>query len=229
MRLNSTSNFIKHSSRKVKAFLAVSMPLVTAPLNRYIRRMSDPASAIVLPPDLQGYISSLDATDAHARRLLDGLSDRQANWQPDVSRWSIAMCLDHLALTSESYLAALTTAAANARPGHRSLQPAGWFSRFFLKKTEPPATLKIKAPKNIQPAAAIPAQQALAHFLAANDAVRSFARTTAHLDLCSTRFRNPFVRGLNFTVATGLLIICAHNRRHLWQADQVRQSRDFPR
>jgi hypothetical protein len=34
---------------------------------------------------------------------------------------------------------------------------------------------------------------------------------------------------VNFTVATGLLVITAHNRRHLWQAEQILKRQDFPR
>ncbi len=43
------------------------------------------------------------------------------------------------------------------------------------------------------------------------------------MDLNRIRFKNPFVHLLSFTVGTGLLIILAHDRRHLWQAEQVGQ------
>jgi hypothetical protein len=123
----------------------------------------------------------------------------------------------------------LQTAAAHARPGHTKLQPAGWLSRYFLKKAEPPVSLKIKAPSKIQPPSTISKNDALAHFQQSNVDVRQFTIETAGLDLCSIRFKNPFVPLLNFTVATGLLVIAAHNRRHLWQAEQVVKREDFPR
>jgi hypothetical protein len=53
-------------------------------------------------------------------------------------------------------------------------------------------------------------------------------REGAGLGLNSIRFRNPFIGFLRFTVGAGLLIIAAHDRRHLWQAGQVRQSAAFP-
>jgi hypothetical protein len=43
------------------------------------------------------------------------------------------------------------------------------------------------------------------------------------------RFWNPFVLGLRFTVGTGFQIIASHGRRHLLQAERVRDSADFPR
>jgi hypothetical protein len=36
------------------------------------------------------------------------------------------------------------------------------------------------------------------------------------------RFPNPFIRGVRFSLATGLHVIAAHERRHLWQASRVR-------
>jgi hypothetical protein len=134
-----------------------------------------------------------------------------------------------MAHTNRVYLGALESAASRAHSGHRPVQPAGWFSRFFLRKAEPPVSLKIKAPKNIRPSASISKSDALSGFTNSNQQVREFITRTASLDLCGVRFRNPFIRGLNFTVATGLLVIAAHNRRHLWQMQQVLANPAFPR
>ena len=50
------------------------------------------------------------------------------------------------------------------------------------------------------------------------------------VDAVRTKFPNPFLKGLRlFDVAAGILIILAHNRRHLAQAEKVLQHRDFPR
>lgn len=57
--------------------------------------------------------------------------------------------------------------------------------------------------------------------MAEHDRVRALIRESQNLDLNRIRFRNPFVRLFYFTVGTGLLVISAHDRRHLWQAKQV--------
>jgi hypothetical protein len=41
-------------------------------------------------------------------------------------------------------------------------------------------------------------------------------------------FRNPFVPVIRFTVGTGLEILSKHERRHLLQAERVRESAGFP-
>jgi hypothetical protein len=43
------------------------------------------------------------------------------------------------------------------------------------------------------------------------------------------RFKNPFVPLLRFTVGTGLMVINAHDRRHLWQAERVQVAPGFPK
>ncbi len=47
--------------------------------------------------------------------------------------------------------------------------------------------------------------------------LRAFLRAHADLDLAAVRFPNPFLRGVRFSLATGLHVITAHKRRHLWQ------------
>jgi hypothetical protein len=48
------------------------------------------------------------------------------------------------------------------------------------------------------------------------------------MDFNRIRFHNPIIVLFPFTVATGLLIINAHDRRHLWQATRVKESSGFP-
>jgi hypothetical protein len=65
----------------------------------------------------------------------------------------------------------------------------------------------------------------VAAFRAVQRDVVSFVRDTAELDLNRVRFRNPFLKGLKlFNVATGVLVIAAHERRHLLQAGKARQA-----
>jgi hypothetical protein len=64
---------------------------------------------------------------------------------------------------------------------------------------------------------------AFAGFKTSQDQIRAFLRANADLDLTGVRFPNPFVKGLRFSLATGLNVLTAHERRHLWQAWAVRR------
>jgi hypothetical protein len=90
---------------------------------------------------------------------------------------------------------------------------------------EPPvkAPFKMKAQRIIEPRAA-PLANAFASFTTSQDEVRAFLGAYADLDLARVRFPNPFVRGIRLSLATGLHVIAAHERRHLGQAWRVRRA-----
>jgi hypothetical protein len=41
------------------------------------------------------------------------------------------------------------------------------------------------------------------------------------LDLANLKFTSPFFKLLRLSVIAGFTVITAHERRHLWQAEQV--------
>ena len=69
-----------------------------------------------------------------------------------------------------------------------------------------------------------PLGDATAAFLASLDDVRAFLRQFAAIDLAGVSFPNPLVPGIRFSLATGLHVLAAHQRRHLWQAWNVRRA-----
>jgi hypothetical protein len=81
--------------------------------------------------------------------------------------------------------------------------------------------MKAKAPKNIKPRTSPSLADAAAAFLASHAEAQNFLRANADLDLAAIRFPNPFIKGLRFSLATGLHAIPAHERRHLYQARAV--------
>lgn len=187
----------------------------------------------MFPTDLSTLVDSLDRVDAAVTRLTSGLSDAQFNWQPHEGRgWSIGQCLDHLRASAVTYLAPMTSAADDARARglmrRDPIRPGGRPSKWFIAMMGPQPRVKMKAPGKIVPGATFTRPEAVAAFLAAQAQVRDFVQRYADLDLNAVRFVNPFIGGLRFTVATGLLVIEAHNRRHLWQAEQVAQAPGFP-
>ena len=186
-------------------------------------------TAAALPPDLQALDDAFDAAERDARAVAAGLSESQGTWQPQPGAWSVAECLDHLATANRVYLAAMEPSAARARSAGRLRRgPAepGVVGRWFARYLEPPAhaVFKTKAPRKIRPRPSPPLHDAIAAFLASQKDVRAFIRTYAGIDLAGVRFPNPFIRGVRFSLATGLHVTAAHERRHLWQAWRVRRA-----
>ena len=182
-----------------------------------------------LPSDLGKLDEAFAAAEEEARALVDGLSEPLAAWRADEGSWSVAECLDHLATANRVYLAAMRPSAERAlRDGRRRRGPAhpGLIGGWFVKYLEPPvrARLKSKAPRAIRPRAAPPLAGAITSFVESQDDIRAFLRTYAGIDLSGVRFPNPFIRGVRFSLATGLHVLAAHERRHLWQAWRIRKA-----
>jgi hypothetical protein len=181
------------------------------------------------PPDVVALEAALDAAERDARDLVAGVSEAQGAWRPAPDAWSIAECVDHLATANRIYLGAMTPPAdralTNGRRRRRPIQP-GVLGGLFVRSMEPPVKTysKRRAPRTIRPRTAPPLADAVRAFLASQDDVRRFLRTYADIDLSGVHFPNPFVPGIRFSLATGLHVIAAHERRHLWQAWNVRRS-----
>lgn len=184
---------------------------------------------MTLPADIQTFVDQLDANDRDATALVEGLSEEHGVWRAAPGSWSISECLDHLATGGRVYLQSMQPAADEARAqGRRRRGPAlpGWAGRAFINMLEPPPKWwsKLGAPKKIAPRTAPPLASAFTDFMASQVNVRAFLIANADLDLAGLGFVNPFIPGVRFSLATGLGVTTAHNRRHLLQARRVRQA-----
>lgn len=173
--------------------------------------------------------SALSANDAAAKQLLDGLTEQQLNWQPSPTSWSIGQCFDHLCATTDLYLPPIL-AALKDKPDSPVNEIAlgsvsSWFIRSFIEPS--PNTKRAKAPSKIKPASST-SLSVLDRFLSGNQSCRDLLLTARCKNVNRIRFWNPFIPGLRFTVAAGLEIIPAHQRRHLLQAQRARDSAQFP-
>ncbi|HET8546555.1 MAG TPA: DinB family protein [Bryobacteraceae bacterium] len=186
-------------------------------------------SRTALPDDLEAVSAQFAANEQAARELLTGLTREQANWRPDPRRsWSVVQCIDHLARTNDVYGSALTDAIQRAvlrrPPPRRGPLAPGWLARKILRSIEPPVRRHFASPPIVLPEDTREPQEALASLIESHDSLRRMMADAADLDLNRIRFRNPFLRNWKlFSVATGLLVLPAHERRHLWQARNVRE------
>lgn len=174
--------------------------------------------------DIRELLRQLDAVEHDAHSLVAGLDEDAASRRPAPDRWSIAECFDHLAKTNTAYLIGMEQAAAQARArGRYRTGPAtpGLIGGWFARSQEPPVKQRMKSPRMIVPQPQASLGMALPSFLASHEKVRAFVTTHADLDLAHVRFRNPFVWGVRFSLASALHIIAAHERRHLQQIAHV--------
>lgn len=187
--------------------------------------------ATPLPEDLQALRAKLEASDREAHALLHDLNEEQLNWRPDERSWSVAQCLDHLNVANRAYLAPMLGAVERARrAGDVQLAPIrpGFLGRWFVSTLEPPPKRRLPAPGKIVPALRKGRAELTEEWRLVQTELTAVLREGAGIDLNAARFVNPLLPLIRFSVGTGFLIIDAHERRHLWQAEQVRRKPGFP-
>ncbi len=179
-------------------------------------------------------LAELRDSEEVATQLIRGVSEMQGNWQPQGGRgWSIWQCLEHLALTNQIYREALRKALASSKAIRkiatgREIRP-GWFGSWFLSKVEPPVGITVKTKPKATPGARGDLAEAIARFVESHEPLREIIMSWDSVDLNRVRYPNPFIPLVRFTVGTGLLIANAHDRRHLWQAQRVKEAPEYPK
>jgi hypothetical protein len=185
-----------------------------------------------IPPDVQALLDQLTANGLAAAALERELAPEQLRWRSDAASWSIAQCIDHLAVADRTYLEALRTGLEEARARgwmRRGPIRPGWIERKFIYSLEPPPRFRMPAPRKIVPALD-PEPAALWRGFAAGQAeLTALLKASAGLDLNRARFVNPFLPLVRMRAGSGFQVITAHERRHLWQAQKIRLRPEFPR
>jgi hypothetical protein len=173
----------------------------------------------------------IDAVVARKDSLLRGLSQTQALWRPQPGAWSIAECLDHLNRTSSMYLKLMRVTFERERH-NASLPPKAFRLSFFGRKfagyLEPPYRVKVKAPQSVVPESQVELGQVNAEFDRLRLDLRGFVLEAGRVDMGAISFASPFASILKLNLAEASVIMLAHDRRHLWQAENVRQHPQFP-
>jgi hypothetical protein len=194
--------------------------------------MASPASE-ALPADIARLVSEFDDIQHATDDLLDGLDDEQFNWLPAPGAWSIGQCFDHLNVANAMYVDCIDRAIASARAADR--RPRGplsstVFGRWFVASLEPPVRARLRAARKIRPAAArLHKAEVWPAFVRIHGQIRTLLREGARVDLNSARFRNPFVGIVFMRSSTAFRVMSAHDRRHIWQATNVRRTPGFPK
>jgi DinB family protein len=187
---------------------------------------------IAVPADLQEIIDALAAVERDADRIVAPLDDEQFNWSPARNAWSIAQCLDHLNVANARYFGAMSAAVARAEAcGLTRREPirSSIVGRWFVAMLEPPVRLKTRAPGTIRPARHRRKAEVWPEFVRQHTHMRASIAAWGQVDLNRAVFPNPLARYGRLRAGTGLRIIAAHDRRHVWQASRVRAAHRFPR
>ena len=167
-----------------------------------------------------------------AEQLVEGLTEQQLNWKPDASQWSIAQCLDHLAVTARAWEQILTEAIARGRqkypvaapPRYSPSMVGGW----LIDNAGPELKRKFRAPKVFRPTDSSKIQDSLQSFIESQNRFLEFVNNSRGLDYNKTRLRSPVTPLMRYSLADAFVVVVVHDQRHLAQARRVRELTNFP-
>ncbi len=185
-------------------------------------------------PDIAMLIVEIDANLSHAESITHSLTHEQFQWRPQPGRWSIGECFAHLNVTNSYALGAIEKGIAKGRhkKGEGPFQ-YGFLVRKFIASQEPPATKKFKAPKVFLPPSAIDLDMTLAEYRRISNELKRLTKEADGLHLARVKVEmtalHPALRHfVKMPLGGQLLLTTTHDRRHLWQAEQVRNDPAFP-
>lgn len=160
-------------------------------------------------------------------RLAETVSEQEWISRPAGDGWSMDECVAHLTLTNRRYVPILAE-ASDAAPVfdddegppprlHRDL--AG---RLLSWMMEPPVRFRLPTRVEFTPDGPLSRARTVAEFDAAQAAIQQQIRAMEGLDITRIRVTSPFNASLRYSAYSALHILAAHERRHLWQAERVR-------
>lgn len=167
-------------------------------------------------------VKYLEETRDGVVAAVSSLSDAQMHFKPAPNRWSVAECLEHIALAEDSLMMNVSQNVMKAAPG----TPDRDFSKIDANVLAmiPDRSHKRQAPPELVPTGRWTPDETLKHFLASREKTIEYMKTTP--DLRAHVADGPMGQ---LDAYEWLLLIGAHSRRHTEQIDEVKADPNFPK
>jgi DinB superfamily len=174
-------------------------------------------------------LEQIQSITRKAEKLVQGRSNEDLVWKSDPGAWSVAECLDHLAQTTEVFLAPISEAVASAPilTNDRSLR-TGTLARLFIRNLEPPYRLRFKVLPQLTPCRH-DFRSAWTSFLTAQSSLQELVRSATGLAIDRVKIKSPVYARIAYNIYGSLCMLAAHERRHLWQIEQILAAIDATR
>jgi hypothetical protein len=178
---------------------------------------------------LGSLLEQFQSATREARKLVLGRSARELTRGLEPGSWSAAECLDHLARTTGSFLPAISRAisAAPKLTTNRALR-TGTIVSLLIRNLEPPYRRRYKvipqlAPQNTDFEAAWSA------FEESQSRLSETVCSATGLAIDKVKVPCPLCAHVTYNAYGAFRMLAAHQRRHLWQVQQILTALDRSR
>ncbi len=185
--------------------------------------MTAPQVARSLSPQLTDLRHQFEACSEHAQQMFAAHAEAALTQRPVTGGWCAAECIVHLTLTTANYEAIFQDGFSRAVKG------SGPYKRDFKGKLlawimEPPYRHGVKTRPNFEPLNLGSTQQVLAGFLESQKVMFARLERANGFALDKVKVASPFKQSVTYNMYSLFWILAAHQRRHLWQAEQALKS-----
>lgn len=169
-------------------------------------------------------VAQLTKTQEHLKKTVENLSAEQLNFKATSESWSIAECVEHLAISEITFSGMLTgslqTPADSTKRGDVSMSDEKLLAIITDRST------KVKTSKSFEPSG---------KFGTYEETLNAFnAKRNGHLELIKTTnedLRNHYGK-LPFGTIDGfqiLIFMSGHTERHVKQMEEIKSHENFPK
>ena len=159
------------------------------------------------------------------------LDERQLNWRPAATSWSVAQCFDHLLTANREMFQAIDTALDGSHPRtvwQRLPILPRVLGSMLIKSQAPETKRKFTAPRKAEPAWSTIDPRIIERFVVSQHEAAVRVASIDRRDMAGTIMISPFVSFIAYSVIDGCRLIVTHQRRHYEQARRVTQEPGFP-
>jgi DinB superfamily len=170
---------------------------------------------------LASLLEQISRATLEARKLVLGRSACDLTTRLEPESWSAAECLDHLARTTNAFVPAISKAMAAAPRlrTNRALR-TGAIALLLIRHLEPPYRLRYKVLTQLVPQEK-DFDSAWSAFEKSQSRLSEAVCSAAALAIDEVKVQCPVYAPVTYNVYGAFRMLAAHERRHLWQIQQI--------
>jgi hypothetical protein len=174
--------------------------------------------------DLSARLESIAAIEKDLDQLVSVVTEGQFHAPTRSGGWSIGHCLEHLILSGMAFVACWDEGLQSlSRASHHYGWAASWWSRLVIWRMEPPYRLKARTSRALTPCSRRSRDETLARFHDMHAEVVRRVELSREREAYGINVRVPVASWLRYPLAFSIDLALAHERRHVWQAREVRR------
>jgi uncharacterized damage-inducible protein DinB len=195
-------------------------------LSASIANAQTPAKATLTPAEREAAVKYLEETRAKVLDSVKDLSDEQWKFKPAADRWSVAEVAEHIAISDEFILGAVTNRLLKT-PAAPEKKESVKGKEDLIQKSITNRTSKFQAPEMIKPTNRWATRDEVIKAFTANR-----AKTIEYVKTTQDDLRDHFMLHPAYKELDGLqwiYLLSGHSERHSLQILEVKADANFPK